>query len=581
MGITSRNVTLLVGLACAALGEVTPPFRTTLATRPQADSRSLDYRWVYCSYNLQVDENVDRLEQLLTRAAKSGYNGVLLADYKFNILDRVPERYFANASRVRQKAAQLKLDIIPAVMPIGYSEGLLSHDPNLAEGLPVRDQLLVVRGKAARVAPDPKVQLEGGAFENARDHKFVGWDYQDLPGRASFLDSTQKHAGQSSLQMRQIREAEGRPSNCRVTKKIAVSPYRQYHLSAWIKTSGFREHASVRLFAIGADGVVLSHSNLDVKESQDWTQHHVMLNSLGNQQITVYCGVWGGTDGTLWLDDLKIEETAFVNLLRRPGCPFAVSRQDGSILREGIDFVQLADSRMGVTPWPGGFDVYHEPPVLQLTDAAQIKDGDQLRVAYYHAVTIYDNQVTCCLSEPKVFDIASRQVASVQKLLEPRGFMLSHDEIRVANWCASCTGSTPRPAGALLADNVRRCIEITRRASPRSEVFVWSDMFDPTHNALDKYYLVNGTLAQSWEGLPSDIVIVNWNHGAAAKSLPFFAGRGHRQILAGYYDSAPDAIGKWLQTAGTNSNVAGVMYTTWRDKYDDLEAFARHAWGKP
>ena len=112
---------------------------------------------------------------------------------------------------------------------------------------------------------------------------------------------------------------------------------------------------------------------------------------------------------------------------------------------------------------------------------------------------------------------------------------MSHDELRVANWCRACQrrGLTP---GELLADNARRCLAILEEIDPGAEVLVWSDMFDPHHNAVDDYYLVNGTLAGSWEGLPPRVIIANWNGGHMRESLDFFADRGHRQVIAGYYD---------------------------------------------
>ncbi len=61
-------------------------------------------RWVYCSQNLLVDQNVDRVIDLLERAAKSGYTAMMLADYKYQILDRVDERHFRNAERVKAAA---------------------------------------------------------------------------------------------------------------------------------------------------------------------------------------------------------------------------------------------------------------------------------------------------------------------------------------------------------------------------------------------------------------------------------------------------------------------------------------------
>src|SRR6476646_2625203 len=111
-----------------------------------ADEPALSRRWVYLQQNLQVTENVPKLEALLRRAEKAGYNGVVLADYKLNILDRVPEHYFRNAEQFKKTCDELKLEIIPAVMSFGYSDGILAHDPNLAEGLPCRNQPLRIKG---------------------------------------------------------------------------------------------------------------------------------------------------------------------------------------------------------------------------------------------------------------------------------------------------------------------------------------------------------------------------------------------------------------------------------------------------
>ena len=65
-------------------------------------------------------------------------------------------------------------------------------------------------------------------------------------------------------------------------------------------------------------------------------------------------------------------------------------------------------------------------------------------------------------------------------------------------------------------------------------------MFTPRHNAYPferrhrYYYLVNGNWDGSWEGLPKDVIIMNWS--ANPEGLKWFAERGHKQILCGYYD---------------------------------------------
>jgi len=147
---------------------------------------------------------------------------------------------------------------------------------------------------------------------------------------------------------------------------------------------------------------------------------------------------------------------------------------------------------------------------------------------------------------------------------------MQYDEIRSMNWDESCRRRHLTP-GRILAEHVRRAARLLEG----STVYVWNDMFDPYHNAVSRYYLVNGDLAGSWEGLGRDIVIVNWNAPRKNASLRFFARRGHRQIIAGYFDGKPEAIREWLLAASGVPGVIGVMYTTWRPRWDDLEAFAR------
>ena len=81
------------------------------------------------------------------------------------------------------------------------------------------------------------------------------------------------------------------------------------------------------MFALTGSGQKLSHTNLGVKPDQDWNEHHIVFNSLDNEEVRFYVGAWGGREGKLWLDDAKLDETAFVNLLRRPGCPLNIVRR--------------------------------------------------------------------------------------------------------------------------------------------------------------------------------------------------------------------------------------------------------------
>jgi hypothetical protein len=75
--------------------------------------------------------------------------------------------------------------------------------------------------------------------------------------------------------------------------------------------------------------------------------------------------------------------------------------------------------------------------------------------------------------------------------------------------------------------------------------------------------------------LDPSVVIVNWNFGKRDQSLKFFADRGHKQIIAGYYDAKPQQVKQWLEAAKKVKGVEGVMYTTWKGNFADMEEFAR------
>ena len=105
-------------------------------------------------------------------------------------------------------------------------------------------------------------------------------------------------------------------------------------------------------------------------------------------------------------------------------------------------------------------------------------------------------------------------------------------------------------------------------------------MFDPFHNAHDHYYLANGDLAGSWKGLDKDVIIATWNYAAREQSLKWFASLGHPQMVTGFYDRGVDEMEEWSRAAAAIPGISGAMYTTWRDDYSHLEAFAEVMWSR-
>jgi hypothetical protein len=347
-----------------------------------------------------------------------------------------------------------------------------------------------------------------------------------------------------------------------------------------VKTEGLTTAGEFRLNVISAGekrgGRSLTYTEGGIATTQDWKHVEVVFNSLDHDAVNLYAGVWGRGKGTLWIDELAIEELGLVNVIRRPGCPLVVASDDGrTIYQEGRDYLPVADPKLGNVPFAGEYDTAHAPAPLRLASGSRLRNGQLVRVSWYHPILTHGAQVMCCPSEPKTYELLRAQARRVVELLRPRTVFMSHDEIRVMNWCKACQDRRLTP-GQILADNVRRCTAILRELDPKIEPVVWSDMFDPWHNAVASYYLVNGTLAGSWEGLARDVTVANWNGGKMRTSLEFFADRGHRQVIAGYYD-VDDLSGftGWDAAARGVKGVDGFMYTTWSEKFRLLEEYGR------
>ncbi len=563
------------------------------AVAPLVEGHLLRKRWLLIQNNFQVAANVAKVNGILDRAKAAGYNGAVFADVKFGRLDdgSLIEAYPRYLRSVLTHARELGLTVMPATADFGYSDSILWHDPNLAEDLPVRAEPYTARG--GRLLPDAAdaPRLPNPDFEAlpATGDAFPGWDFQDAPGKATFLDLAVRHGGRASLRMEELGRNNAPSGNGRVYKRLAVEPYRHLHLRVWVKTERF-QGGDVRALVLAQNPArTLQWNSIPVQATQDWTSFDVTFNSLTHEEILVYFGVWGGGTGRIWWDDALLEPAGPVNLIRRAGAPLEARLADGTVLDEGRDLAPVSDPLAGRNPWPGSFDLWHAPPEIALAPGTRVREGDRVLLSYHHSVLIYGGQVAASLLEPRALDIVAGQLASLRREFRAAdafsGWMLSHDEIRVHGWDQAPRAGSGRP-GENLAENLRRVRAAAEALDHAAELYVWSDMFDPFHNAADSaapYYLVNGNWAGSWEGLSPRMGVVNWNSQPDKRrdSAAFFAARGHRQVLAGYYDRPAGSFGDraWLADLRGLPGIEGVLYAQWGSGYDNLEAWAQHVWG--
>jgi hypothetical protein len=173
-----------------------------LASSGWADNAQLKYRWLFIFRDLTKPEEVDRTIALLPGAAADGYTGLVLS---WHIASQKVEQ-------LKAEAAKYKLDLIPTVMG-GVS------DPNMAEGLPVKDAAFIAHNGKATLVPDPQASLAGGDFENAQNDRFAGWETQEAPGKCTFQDRKVAHDGQASVRMENFDQAS-KGSGCYVAQTV-------------------------------------------------------------------------------------------------------------------------------------------------------------------------------------------------------------------------------------------------------------------------------------------------------------------------------------------------------------------------
>ena len=434
----------------------------------------------------------------------------------------------------------------------------------------------------------------GFTVDHARDHlNFVNTleplrDGGFEGGRAEWFDTGDPAIGISPAAHRgkQAAVIVDAQANARFRQKVTLTPWRQYHLQLWFKSKDFQGPAAVEVLDWWHRKVNRFYTEIAASGTHGWTKLDFTFNSQDTRWAYLYFGIWGRSSGVLWFDDVKLEETAPVFVIRRPGAPLRLydANDTNRTYREGSDFNYIQDPVLSL-PHAIFRDVYHAPVRITLPTGTQLHPGQSVFLDYYAVFPIpQDQQVAMCLTEPGVFRWLKQNALAVQAIMPQNGeILLVYDELRQANSCAACRAKG-MDAGDLLAWNVKKTVELYHTVAPSSPLYVWNDMFDPTHNAHDHYFYVEGNLEGSWKGLPKEVGVLNWNHGHMRESLEWFSGRNsrqpiaHKQIIAGYYDSGnAESATKDLQVARGVPGIEGIMYVTWRDDYSQLENFAKSA----
>jgi hypothetical protein len=561
----------------------------TVAVIPAQQKTIYPDRWLYLNIKLRSDKDLEEMCGLIRTAAAHGLTAIVLPE--MDKLSIASPEYLARLVKLKEVADFNHMEVIPEGFGIKYGGAPLEIDKNLAEGFLVKDALFVAKGDTARFAADSPAKLVNGGFEEFNGNRLRGFTTQDEPGKMTFVDTTVSHFGNASLRIENFGEkkaakpastvtpleASGRRDPtmvgvAKVSQAIHVKPYRCYRVTAWVKTEDVQPAKLFSIKAFTPDGRDLAlYEALAPSPTSDWRKVSTAFNSWYADSIDLTFGVFKGVKGKVWVDDVEVEEVGLMNVIRRDGAPLTVrDEKTGMVFAEGRDFAAVSDPNLD-------FHWSHPMPWIQLLPGGRIHDGARLRVSYYHGTTIYaddDPEVPLCPSTARLREIWKQQFLLIEKYLAPKRYFLDiGDEQRAFNRDESCK-HRKLAAAALVGDTTQWLYDQVHAVNPKAQVLVWSDMFDPYHNAVNKYFLVDGSLIGTWKYLPKDIGVVCWYYDRRRESLEFFSGHGFKTFASAGPDfpALNDPKG-WLAVMDTTPGATGIMYTTWSDDFKLVAPF--------
>jgi len=486
-------------------------------------------RWNSVNGDFGTDEGLAKFIALLKESKNAGCTHIMVGDGRWlKFPDDKP--YIERVQKAKAAAKELNLTLLVGVASMGYSGRYFHFDANLAAGLPVKEETFIVKGKTA--LPDPALALDTSKIVQEGD-QFIG-------------------------------NAKMRPfTNYMLTCSMHTDKAPE-DMEFWITSSGGKRR----------NGVL----NPVYTKEGDHLKMQMTFNSLEGDEVKVRLG-----NGKIKITDLKIESAGLLLIVRRQLVPLTVTSEDGkTVYEEGKDFEKIIDPCLAQTPFPGETTITHKPAEFKLTEGSRIKDGEKLKLTFWHTQRIYTDQDCISLEDPKVMEILETEFTNAHKIWNLTGYMLGYDEIRMGGFEPQPDGKHLKP-GELLAAHFKHMYDFVKKTVPDAKVYTWSDMFTPYHNAFslaDKnqyYYLVNGNWDGSWEGVPKDVIILNW-YAPKAEGVKFFADRGNPQIIAGYYDGRSEKewknnIAGWKKVLEGQPNILGFMYTTWNHNYKNMQPY--------
>ena len=531
-------------------------FAKTPSARAAADGASCyENRWIFALQYLNTDLELTQTKALIRRAKAAGYNGLAFISGKdYTAADA---KAVCGKDALAYRAAYTGLEDVElmeparlvrfkelkrfcdaegfAFVPLVWSAGYCSMqyaDPNFTACWPVRDVPYLVKGGRARFAAEP-VPVDVSSFNRTFDCAAKGGNVESV--------------------------------------RFAAKPCRRYRLSTCVRIEGVRAKSvyggvgpTYGVLTKSCDSGQYSSSHHDNFEFvQDWTESgFTFATGEEDDEVALYCRVDGYDAGRILVRGAKVEELGIEYPVRRAGTRFEVrDAATGRIYREGVDYAAVPAVGL-LSP-----DRRGNPLELEILASGSIADGARLLVSAWEPKSVSDNQFTACFTNPALKDYYRRSARGLARELGVTKWFMSADEIRVGCRCENCL-KDPDVAGVRIGKDYRAQYDAIREACPGADIYMWPDMANINHNAMDKYYLMRTTTKGALDFIPTDVTMVSWWGTKAPINLPHYAARGYRTMGAGYYDkrdagSTRKSAEEWRAHLDETPNARGYMYTTW------------------
>ncbi|MBR0226258.1 MAG: fibronectin type III domain-containing protein [Thermoguttaceae bacterium] len=488
--------------------------------------------------------------------------------------------------QVKAYADKKEIEIIPTFWAVGCN-AFLSQDASLVEGR-------LVEYAPFNINEDPNFQdheVAGDGFEGKWSNVPTNWEKTDTS--LNFVEKSDGASEGSSSVLVKIPKLKASDGIKRVFTGLEDG---YYYVTCKVRIDG----ANYAEMKVQNPDNPNSNAYVDYKpgnenfEPNQWgtMTSGVVMVTQGRLEIQLS---GAGQNGRLWFDDVDIIRTTSPGFLPIPreGTPIHVY-----IKTENGEFEEVPQKNSdGTTNWKlpaeykehykfdygkGFYAEFEEGIELKSIDIIPQDSPlrstprlDKIYIDYYEPTPNQYNpqRYSVCLSEEGLYDLMEESVSVIQEVFSPKTWFIGFDEVTIGGTCQTCL-STELTTAQIFGRSVTEQCNIIRNVKnfdPESNIVVWSDMFDPNHNAKgadEPYQYVSGSLENVVDYIPNDLIIACWYDGSnrdelalsavqdrAEKTLRFFSEKGFRTISSCYYDWSSQSKGGFDNTEMPTNNL--------------------------